>query len=338
MNKTVTFDDLTDFLKSEGIEPTIVPNRNYWFLRTHGGDYYKEFFLKGFVAIGWNDVPCVEDLYRTDEIVGPFKEKYGSNTTRVFNQVYRFCREMQKGDIVIIPSTGSAEFAFGLLEDDIHYEADDIDNALQEESCPYLKRRKVKWITSTKRYLIDPKLYLFFRNQQALSNANDYRPFIERAINPFYIMDGVAYFNIAVRRQADVPSLHIPLYMTGILERAVELNNAINNEDETVTAAARKINSRVNVQCPGVIEYFGPETFVIAIAVIGILVVGGKLKISKDLNGKIDAELSTDGLLEKIIAFLQLYYENKKKSAAISDDTLEEVNNDLDIKIPRNRS
>ena len=52
MNKPITFDDLTDFLRSEGIEPTLVPNRNYWFLRTHGGDYYKEFFLKGFVAIG----------------------------------------------------------------------------------------------------------------------------------------------------------------------------------------------------------------------------------------------------------------------------------------------
>lgn len=77
---------------------------------------------------------------------------------------------------------------------------------------------------------------------------------------------------------------------------------------------------------------------VTAIAVIGVLIVGGKLKISKDPIGKIDAELSTDGLLEKIIAFLQLYYDNKKKSAAISDDTLEEVSNDLDIKIPRKRS
>lgn len=338
MSESITFDDLTAFLKSEGIEPTIVPNRNYWFLRTHGGDYYKEFFLKEFVAIGWDDIPCIEELYRTDEIIGPFKEKYGVNTTRVFNQVYRFCREMQKGDIIIIPSTGSEEFAFGILETDIHYEANNIDAALQEESCPYLKRRKVKWITSVKRYLIDPKLYLFFRNQQALSNANDYKAFIERAINPFYIMDGIAYFNIAVRRQTDIPSLHLPLYMTGILERAVELRNAINNEDEAVTAAARKISTRVNVQCPGVVEYFGPVLTITSLAVIGVLVVGGKLKISHDQSGKPEVELSTDGLMEKIISFLQLYYENKKKSAAISDDTLEEVNNDLNIKIPRKRN
>lgn len=337
MNKAITFNDLNIFLKSEGIEPTIVPNRNYWFLRTHGGDYYKEFYLKGFVSIGWDDVPCIEEILRTDEIIGPFKEKYGVNTTRVFNQVYRFCREMQKGDIVIIPSTGSSEFAFGVLKDDIHYEASNTDEALQEESCPYLKRRKVEWITSVKRYLIDPKLYLFFRNQQALSNANDYKPFIERAINPFYIMDGVAYFNIAVRRKSDVPSLHIPLYMTGILERAIALHNVINNENEALTAAARKISTRVNVQCPGVVEYFGPVAHVTAIAVIGVLVVGGKLKISQKTDGCIDTELSTDGLLEKILLFLKLYYEKKKMSVSISDDTLDEVNDDLDIKIPRKK-
>lgn len=157
-------------------------------------------------------------------------------------------------------------------------------------------------------------------------------------LTPFYIMDGTAYFNIAVRRQTDIPSLHLPLYMTGILERAVELRNAINNEDEAVTAAARKISTRVNVQCPGVVEYFGPVLTIIALAVIGVLVVGGKLKISRDQSGNPEVELSTDGLMEKIISFLQLYYENKKKSAAISDGTLEEVNNDLNIKIPRKRN
>lgn len=118
----------------------------------------------------------------------------------------------------------------------------------------------------------------------------------------------------------------------------MELRNAINNEDEAVTAAARKISTRVNVQCPGVVEYFGPVLTIIALAVIGVLVVGGKLKISRDQSGNPEVELSTDGLMEKIISFLQLYYENKKKSAAISDDTLEEVNNDLNIKIPRKRN
>ena len=44
MSESITFDDLTAFLKSEGIEPTIVPNRNYWFLRTHGGIIIKNSF------------------------------------------------------------------------------------------------------------------------------------------------------------------------------------------------------------------------------------------------------------------------------------------------------
>ncbi|MCF0158485.1 MAG: hypothetical protein HUJ83_08245 [Veillonella sp.] len=333
----ITLATLTEFLKSEGVEPVTVPDRNYWFLRTHGGEFYEEFFQKNFIAIGWDDVPCISELNRTEEIIGPFKEKYGASTTRVFNQVHRFCREMQKGDIVIIPSHGSCEFAFGIIIDDKHHEAQDTQEALQEQSCPYLKRRHVKWITSVKRYLIDPKLYLFFRNQQALSNANDYKSFIERAINPFYIMNGVAYFNIAVRRREDIPSLHIPLYMTGLLERAVALHNIIDNDDEALTAVARKISTRVNVQCPGVIEYFGDPAVITAIAVIGILIIGGKLSFNRKPDGDINGEISTPGFLGRLIELIDKYFEYKKKSVAISDDTLSEVNEDLKIKIPRKR-
>ncbi|MCX8523910.1 hypothetical protein OF897_08225 [Chryseobacterium formosus] len=36
---------------------TIVSNkRNYWFIRTHGGDFYETFLDNDYIAIGYDDI------------------------------------------------------------------------------------------------------------------------------------------------------------------------------------------------------------------------------------------------------------------------------------------
>ena len=57
---------LRELLKKEGMIPNEVdPNRNYWFVRTQGGSYFDEFYFGRFVAIGWDDVPCLPESERT---------------------------------------------------------------------------------------------------------------------------------------------------------------------------------------------------------------------------------------------------------------------------------
>ena len=66
------------------------------------------------------------------------------------NQVYRFCVEMKKGDLVIILSARSADFAFGILTSDDFYTETVSNEDIEDGACPYTKRRPIKWITSIK--------------------------------------------------------------------------------------------------------------------------------------------------------------------------------------------
>lgn len=119
--------------------------RHYWFIRTQGGSYFDEFFLDNFVAIGHEDVPCVPEDKRTDQLIDSLKEAH-PQTTRVLNQVYRFCKEIHKGDIVVIPSTASAHFAFGYITDNEAYQEEISEEDVAEGKCPYTRRRKTNWI------------------------------------------------------------------------------------------------------------------------------------------------------------------------------------------------
>lgn len=119
--------------------------RHYWFIRTQGGSYFDEFFLDNFVAIGHEGVPCVPEDKRTDQLIDSLKEAH-PQTTRVLNQVYRFCKEIHKGDIVVIPSTASAHFAFGYITDNEAYQEEISEEAVAEGKCPYTRRRKTNWI------------------------------------------------------------------------------------------------------------------------------------------------------------------------------------------------
>ena len=170
--------ELYDILSDLGLPVQEVKDtRHYWFIRTQGGSYFDEFFLDNFVAIGHEDVPCVSEDNRTEQLISQLKEAH-PQTTRVLNQVYRFCKEIHKGDIVIIPATASAHFAFGYITDEELYQEEIREEDIAEGKCPYTRRRKTHWIQGISKDRVDSKLYTFFRNQQALSQVDMYSDFI----------------------------------------------------------------------------------------------------------------------------------------------------------------
>lgn len=332
MLSTVTEKDLLKYLKEEHLLPVEVPRRNYWFLRTNSGDFFEEFYGNDYVAIGWDDIQPIAEKERTEEILKGYKLIYGRMTTRIMNQVYRFCYEMKKGDIVIIPAARSNWFAFGVLMEDSWYEETLTDEVLEDEdACHFKKRRSVKWIQSAKKHMVDSKLYLFFRNQQALSKANDYAEFIERAINPYYILDGVAHINFAVQKKTNIPALYLPLFITGLLEYASMLSNSIDSRQlETEDTFSNEISTRINVQSPGVIEFLGDPLKIHCLAIVGFLIVGGKAHFSYTPQEGINADLSTDGVLGFILKLLK-----QKKDSHVSVEVLQEITDDLNIKTPK---
>ena len=308
---------LKDLLILSGLPPVNVGERNYWFLRTLGGEYFDEFFMNDYVAVGWDDVPCIEEKDRTDQLKENLKEHYGQ-PTRVLNQVLRFCSEMKKGDIVIIPSSGSASLAFGRIIEDDYYEYTITEEEREENKCPYKRRRKVKWLKSGKRNMIDPKLFSFFRNQQALANANDYKEFIERAINPFYVKDGVAHLNLGVHLIKSPKATDIPYYILGLNEKVAILSKELNlNYEEP--------ESRINVQSEGIIEFFGSATTIFALAFVLVAIFGGEFKF-------LGIQLKTEGVIKTII---DAYAKIKTVNTLVSDEKMKEIQERLEIEDPR---
>ncbi len=326
---------LRELLKKEGMIPNEVdPNRNYWFVRTQGGSYFDEFYFGRFVAIGWDDVPCLPESERTTQLIDQLKEKGYGVPTRVLNQVYRFCTALKCGDVVVIPSESSAAFAFGYIDSDDIYEVKPTLDDVESGKCVYTRRRKVRWITDVPRNRVDPKLFAFFRNQLALSQANEQAELIDRAISSFYIKNNVAHLTLSVEIEKSPRAEDIPTYMHGILARAYDLSARFGLVDEEDSDDALII-SRINVQSEGIIELLGNPVFVFFVCVIVVALFGGNAKFNWTKDGA-SGDVGTNGLpcLIKTISEIMLDHKN---DSYIGDKRMAKIQERLKIKDPREK-
>ena len=228
---------------------------------------------------------------------------------------------MRKGDIVIIPSSGSAILAFGKVMEDIYFEKELSEEELEDGKCPYRRRRNISWIKVNKRNLIDPKLFAFFRNQQALASANEYDEFIERAINPFYVKNNIAHLNLSVNITHSPKATEIPKYILGITDCVFKMAEELNidiGEPEV----------RINVQSAGIIEFFGNPNTIYLIGIIFIGLCGGKFECNT-----LGLKLKTDGLVKILVdAYSKVKNIDNK---FISGKQLEELHKSLNVEDPR---
>ena len=104
--------------------PRVNPERNYWFLRTQGGQYYHDFLIGEFIAIGWDKFVDISHIteYPEQYIIEHISALYPKERRpgHVYNQIMRFVREMKVGDVVIIPSHKSQMLSIGIVESDVY--------------------------------------------------------------------------------------------------------------------------------------------------------------------------------------------------------------------------
>ncbi len=84
--------------------------------------------------------------------------------------------------------------SFGHVVSDV-YQEDVPKIDIEEGACPFRKRRHVDWFTNLERSQLDPYLYRLFYSQHVVTNANDYAPFIDRALHTFF-RKGDQYYTI----------------------------------------------------------------------------------------------------------------------------------------------
>lgn len=322
------------YLNNNGLQAKIIdPKRRYWFVRTESGKYYDEFIMDDFIAIGWNEIPCISENIKEEDVIALISKHYPkvAQPTRVSNQVKRFCQEMKLGDIVIIPAKGSAVLAFGVITGDVTETKALSEDEILDDACPYIRRRSVTWIKGIPKYRIDPYLYQFLRNQHAISVADDYAPFIDRVMNSFYIKDGQAYFTLSVTSKDEQRALDMPIFISAIMDRAQQLADELN-----VPFLADDVKLRINVQSPGLSEKFGKPVAVALVAVVVIGLFGGNLTIKyKDKSGvDVQADVGTKGL-PHLIETVSNVNSKYNEDHPYSENRLKGVINRAKIKDPR---
>jgi restriction system protein len=123
-----------------------VNDYNYYLIRVgEGSKYINEAHKKGFVAVGWNEVPDLRQIDSLEKIKNALeKSSYQYSQSQISaqaGQLYRFGLEIKNGDILLSP-LGNGEYLVGIVGD-YYYEEN------PGGHCNYKHRRKVKWKAKT---------------------------------------------------------------------------------------------------------------------------------------------------------------------------------------------
>ena len=201
--------------------PVLDSSSDYWLVRANSGEYYTDFNLNGYIGIGWNEI-TLEDIRRADnnsnvlkeilkekltfqDDLEPSENKYGITA----GQLLRFVNNIKKNDIVVVPSEGSERFLVGKVIGPL-YELDQYEleqyksEELTHSRSDFAKRWKVHWLGWFNRSDADSALYKMIYSHATLSNINDYKPFINRALFPCYIEDEKLYISYHVTEEKDI--------------------------------------------------------------------------------------------------------------------------------------
>ncbi|WP_088033463.1 restriction endonuclease [Evansella clarkii] len=283
----------------------INPYRNYWLVRTQGGDYYDEFFHDNFIAINWDAFDNLEQFAQTEKalMLNEIERRYPKEQPgRIYGQIFRFLFEINNGDIVMIPSKNSTHISFGIVKSEtfIH---EITESALDENVCPFKKRRNVEWVKTVKRAELDPYLYRMMQSHHTINNANDYADVIDRTLHSFYVKNGKAHLVLKVKQDDEIAAVDLLEALNNFLDIIPYVKDPMNEEK---TYSKEVVDLKLRVQSPGIIEFISQ---VAPWAVLGMglalnYIVGGKIKgtFTKERQ---EVEASSDGMLEKLLKIKQ---------------------------------
>lgn len=258
-----------DLLKMFNI-PEINPERQYWLVRTDGGNLWEQFKVEGFIGIGWNEFSD-KNKFKLDDnqekeilLKEEIRSKYETDKPgTIINPIRRFMFDMKIGDIIMIPSEGSNIITFGEISSDFYlYEMTDED--IDEEKCDYIKRRNFKFLKEVNRPDLDPILFKMFQAHQVISSANNYASVIDRTLESIYIKDGISHLKIDVKTKDPIKGKS--LYM---------LQKLIFDELDV----SKDVDMKINVQSPGFLEFISNNIWNLIFIILGINVIigGGKM-------------------------------------------------------------
>ncbi len=336
--------------------PSISPTRHYWIIRTNGGDYYEDFVLHQYISIAWDYVTLNILNTQDEDAIKRLIEEYESLTstvkddidddsdgttkgtiTSIYNKICRFVFEIQKGDIILIPSKNSDYITIAEVTGDTYERSNYVEDYLKENPdtelhpCPYCKRRKITTLKTISKSEMDIYLAKGFNSQHALSNMDEYAPFIDRTIYGIYSKGDQIHTTIHAGHPNGLTLKELVTLSSSLEESANSLAEQCGVEFDS-----SNIEIKLNIHSPGLIELIGAVSgagVVLSLLVFSInnLINGGKVSLSykKDKeSGKINFSVESESV------GLNGHTENEQRLELQKKTELLNLVNDLDIKSP----
>ncbi|SUM82634.1 hypothetical protein [Staphylococcus saprophyticus] len=273
--------------------PNIPENRNYWLLRTEGGNWYEEFTSEKFIAIGWNKLDKKDYCESVNkELALRILDNYypeNKQQTLVINNINKFYNKMKIGDIVILPSEGSQVLMFCEITSDV-YNQNISQTEIDEGNCPYVKRRKIKTIKLISKRNLDLKLFKMLQSHHTISDINDYSNEIDSSLHDFYVKGEKIVYSIKINKKTTLSAENLRT-LTNIPWIANEyLHNDFYNLSDLM--------STIYIKSPGKQEYEGKgknaAKYFVGFCIISNILLGGKVEIK-------NFTIETNGLAEEYI-------------------------------------
>lgn len=326
-------------------------HRNYWLVRTKGGDYFEDFYFSGddsigYVGIEWNEITGVLENETKEElserISHIYKDEKQQQCTYIAGIILKFVNEIKKGDIVLIPNASSKIIAFGEVLDDNIYLADDdkseqtfldlLDDIEEneigdkKELTPMKKRRRVRWFKHVQREKLDPDLKPIVYAHQTIVDLEPYASFVDRTLSDFYIKGNDCYFTYKVNKSQNIPYLQMNRFLN-INAKIVDLINSSDlgilfNDDLVL---------KINVQSKGPVQFKGPMKKLLIFGLVSMLIFGGKVSLSLSDGFSIEC-----GGLPALIDSANKVYANYIQSEEYDSmkEDVEKSKHELELQVP----
>ncbi|HEL0808203.1 TPA: hypothetical protein ACGPW1_002012 [Streptococcus agalactiae] len=310
-----------DKILEEVIEkiPKINSSSDYWLVRSNSGEFYTDFNINSYIGIGWNeisleniksannDADSLKNILRAQLTIDEEKELSEQSYGSIAGQLLRFVNKIKINDIIVVPSEHSERFIVGKVIS-LPYEESSAADQITENNpgdyhkSNYVKRIKIKWINHFKRSDADSALYKMIYTHNTLSDINDYKTYINRALYRYYIEDEKLFISYKVTETDDISSESLGqfIYQYSLLNRLISPTN--------------KLDVKSNVQSPGDVEFISHvvKDGLLIFALIaggGATFFGGKISI-------FGIEFEYPGILKNYHK-----YKNEKRSEQIDNDS-----------------
>lgn len=293
--------------------PVINGDARYWFVRTDSGNLYQPFIASNSIAIGYKEISL--EFVRSLNATGLEKEKLKEEIKRHYppkrneegkvsdlsglaaSQILRFCNEMKRGDVVIIPSERTERLGIGKVADDGPFE--EILSYDGQAFPDFKKRRKVEWVRGVDRSTMNPNLFKLLLNQQTIVDATPYAEWIDASLYQFFRKGDTFHYVLHVGAEEHIPAQSLFRAFLGLFDLAKDFAAT-----EGVELDVDGVETRINLNSPGDVEFWmGGVAAIGLIAVLVVFINGGGFEFSLKSHGA-KVSLKTEGLLKRLSDYL----------------------------------